>query len=701
MTSKAQQIELDNALVAPKNRHVIEEALSFIRELGHSGEIKYITDVIVDPLHQPWRTFASIINKCLCGKEDLAYQIDNIDSKKQDKMFYPRFTKIIIHYFLEKYKSISMRNRTFMHTAHDDSLLGTIRFISKHADTQVYGSIIPKATTIQALLDSVAYKTYYAIALGAEPPKSRKSQKKSDSAISSEESPSKKKSAKAKKVVAAKPKPAKKKAPVKADRGKGVPDDQHRKTSSTDKGTCSKSRVPDVPKYDSESKKESWGDSGEEEDDAENDSEDDNDDDDDGNDDNDGDGDDDDDQEDNDIYDDDEETDKEEEEEEKIDDEETMDEKEDDEVTKELYNYVNVNLGNKDADMTDADQELKQVDQYAQAISLIPAIMDRYMDNKLGEAIFKVIQSHNVKCKEEAQDEKQEYIDNVDSTFDAGNNDEQPADKETWISQVARTKEPRTSFDVLMDTSFDFFTFVMNRLNIKDLTQEILVGPAFELLKGTCKSLTELEYHLEECSKAKNERLHWHNYKGKPYPFNLSKLLPLIRDHQGRQVIPWDFFINNDLEYLKGEDLSRQLMIMKKYDYGHLEEIEVHREDQKLYKFREGDFLRLRLQDIEDMLLLLAQPMLTNLTIDVWCQKLPKKLNLTMPDTFMLNLENRTTYTAYSDPKGVIYKDQNNINRLMRTNKLHKFSDGMVNDVQTALHDIAKGIRMEYLPKRK
>ncbi|GJV22788.1 hypothetical protein Tco_1375483 [Tanacetum coccineum] len=32
------------------------------------------------------------------------------------------------------------------------------------------------------------------------------------------------------------------------------------------------------------------------------------------------------------------------------------------------------------------------------------------------------------------------------------------------------------------------------------------------------------------------------------------------------------------------------LTIMKKYDYGHLEEIEVRRDDQKLYKFREGDF---------------------------------------------------------------------------------------------------------------
>nr|GEU71045.1 hypothetical protein [Tanacetum cinerariifolium] len=44
----------------------------------------------------------------------------------------------------------------------------------------------------------------------------------------------------------------------------------------------------------------------------------------------------------------------------------------------------------------------------------------------------------------------------------------------------------------------------------------------------------------------------------RPYPFDLNKPLSLIRDHRGRQVIPQDFFVNNDLEYLKGGDLSRQ-----------------------------------------------------------------------------------------------------------------------------------------------
>nr|GEY67632.1 retrovirus-related Pol polyprotein from transposon TNT 1-94 [Tanacetum cinerariifolium] len=223
-------------------------------------EIKYITDVIVDHLLQPWRTFASIINKCLSGK-DLAYQIDNKDSKKQDNMFYPRFTKIIIHHFLIKDKSISMRNRTFMHTARDDSLLGTMRFVSRHEDTQVYGALIPKAMMNQALLDFVAYKNYYAIATRAKPPKPKKIQKKADSTISYKETSSKKKPAKDKKYVTStkkptsKPKSTKKKAQI----------------SYTDERTGAKPGVPNVPKYDSESDKESWGNNKEEDDDDEDD----------------------------------------------------------------------------------------------------------------------------------------------------------------------------------------------------------------------------------------------------------------------------------------------------------------------------------------------------------------------------------------------------------------------------------------------
>ncbi|GJR79329.1 hypothetical protein Tco_0150114 [Tanacetum coccineum] len=45
-----------------------EEILAFMRELGYSGNIKSLSDVKVEILPQPWRTFGTIINKCLSGK---------------------------------------------------------------------------------------------------------------------------------------------------------------------------------------------------------------------------------------------------------------------------------------------------------------------------------------------------------------------------------------------------------------------------------------------------------------------------------------------------------------------------------------------------------------------------------------------------------------------------------------------------------
>ncbi|GJR67429.1 hypothetical protein Tco_0013494 [Tanacetum coccineum] len=258
--------------------------------------------------------------------------------------------------------------------------------------------------------------------------------------------------------------------------------------------------------------------------------------------------------------------------------------------------------------------------------------------------------------------------------FDTGNNDEQPADKEVSKAdcQVARAKEPTTSFDELLNTPIDFSAFFLNWLNLKDLTQAILVVPAFDLLKGTCKSLIELEYHPEEY-------------------------------HRGRQVIPKDYFINNDLEYLKGGSLSRQYLTSVTKTKAATYEIKwIQDLVSNLWSPMKVVYDKHAYWDIEDMLLLLVQQKLTNLIIDERYDlnvalRMFTKRNVIQRS----NLRNRTVYTSYSDPKGVIYKDQNNINRLMRADELHKFSDGTLNDVRTALHDIALGIRMEYLPKRK
>nr|GEW24529.1 hypothetical protein [Tanacetum cinerariifolium] len=58
-----------------------------------------------------------------------------------------------------------------------------------------------------------------------------------------------------------------------------------------------------------------------------------------------------------------------------------------------------------------------------------------------------------------------------------------------------------------------------------------------------------------------------------------------------------------------------ELKIVEWHNYKHLDWIIAQRDDDKLYKFKEGDFKRLCIQDIEDMLLLLIQGKLTNLTV--------------------------------------------------------------------------------------
>nr|GEV30252.1 hypothetical protein [Tanacetum cinerariifolium] len=76
-----------------------------------------------------------------------------------------------------------------------------------------------------------------------------------------------------------------------------------------------------------------------------------------------------------------------------------------------------------------------------------------------------------------------------------------------------------------------------------------------------------------------------------------------------------------------------------------------------------------------------------------------KKLNLTKSDTYRFDLKRKEAYTAYSNPRGFIYQNKDKQNRLMRIDELHKFNDGTLNDVRTALDDRLKGIRMKYLPQ--
>ncbi|GKB96359.1 hypothetical protein Tco_0982496 [Tanacetum coccineum] len=84
-------------------------------------------------------------------------------------MYYPRFTKVIIHHFLTKDKTISKRIKIGMHTSRDDYLLNTLRFVSAKEESQIYRARLPKSMTSREMQGSKAYKTYLDYAIGAIP----------------------------------------------------------------------------------------------------------------------------------------------------------------------------------------------------------------------------------------------------------------------------------------------------------------------------------------------------------------------------------------------------------------------------------------------------------------------------------------------------------------------------------------------------
>nr|GFA95394.1 hypothetical protein [Tanacetum cinerariifolium] len=159
---------------------------------------------------------------------------------------------------------------------------------------------------------------------------------------------------------------------------------------------------------------------------------------------------------------------------------------------------------------------------------------------------------------------------------------------QTWISELSKQADSPSSFNELLDTPLDFSNFIMNRLRVDTLTPELLAGPTYELMKGSCKSLTELEYHLEEP-------------------------LPLIPDNRGRSVIPFAHFINNDLEYLRGGKLSN-LTVEERFTF-----------NVSLRMFTRSIVIQRRVEDLQ-----------------LGVESYQKRLNLTKLDTYRFDLNDGT-----------------------------------------------------------
>ncbi|GKB62708.1 hypothetical protein Tco_0918894 [Tanacetum coccineum] len=293
-----------------------------------------------------------------------------------------------------------------------------------------------------------------------------------------------------------------------------------------------------------------------------------------------------------------------------------------------------------------------------------------------------------------------------DQEGNLGNDDDKPMketiSKRDWFTKPTQPQEP---------TDLDWN---VGKNQQQGQTQSWLTTLASfadkPLLKGTRSNYVELEYDFEEGYKALSKKLDWENQEGGDYPFDLTKPLPLVMSGNSQKV-PIDYFFNNDLKYMQGGVLTMTYMtsitktkaaqydlpsiedmvpnirvpvkveVMRKHGYGYLKEIVVRRADNDLYRFKEDDFPRLHINDIEDIY--------------------QKKINVTKPKTTRLGLRKRDPFTLYQDPQGFIYVDNQERNRLIRSDELYKFCDGTLTSLLTSLEDIINNVNMEYLPKRR
>ncbi|GJV72304.1 hypothetical protein Tco_1492299 [Tanacetum coccineum] len=297
---------------------------------------------------------------------------------------------------------------------------------------------------------------------------------------------------------------------------------------------------------------------------------------------------------------------------------------------------------------------------------------------------------------------------------------------QSWFNELVDAgKEPEEH--EYKDGSVTQFGKLVKKFFKKDnITKEDMECLAFKLLKGTCKNSLELEYNMDQCHIALTGKIDWINPEGDKVHRDLSKSLPLTgppvtkikdakyKDEGIEEIIPtlwspnvqnynrdaklgiyhwyksrqWFYKGNIVLKsrhevYLKLNIKSVQSIIVnKKFEFAHMEEIVVTRTDEKEYKFAEADFLNLNQNDIKDRFLLKIQKKSRNIKgteeydlinalkmyinriviqkrvedVQMGVESYQTKLNLIKPQLMKGCLHQFTPYTILSHPRGVMYK---------------------------------------------
>nr|GFB55652.1 hypothetical protein [Tanacetum cinerariifolium] len=143
-TTIDQQVALDEALIPSTQRLRIERSNFRLPSDIHSKEstLQVVYDVLRNSpffrafqvtadvpeiyMQEFWAT-AKLHHNSIHFKMDTKKSAEHKNQKRSNEMYYPRFTKVIIDYFMTRKPSISRRNRINWHYVRDDVLFSTIK----------------------------------------------------------------------------------------------------------------------------------------------------------------------------------------------------------------------------------------------------------------------------------------------------------------------------------------------------------------------------------------------------------------------------------------------------------------------------------------------------------------------------------------------------------------------------------------------
>ncbi|GJT21213.1 hypothetical protein Tco_0891150 [Tanacetum coccineum] len=231
-----------------------EEMVSFIQEIGYSGKYDMLSAIHIDLMHQPWRTFATIINRCISRK---SLGLDRLRLLRAQILWDIKDSKAYKTYLdFSTGKASPMKARKFKKVASPSKKLSPVleeepvekpKRAKKHAK---------KSTTVPTA--GVVIRDTASVIVSKKKTPTKVDNGKGMDLLS-----------KAALLEAAQLKKTLKKSKLETHRihasssGDGVGsqikflDEQQDKTTSTYEGTCTKPGVPDLPKDQSESENES------------------------------------------------------------------------------------------------------------------------------------------------------------------------------------------------------------------------------------------------------------------------------------------------------------------------------------------------------------------------------------------------------------------------------------------------------------